>query len=138
MSQKERAGTDTQLRLPISAGDIFYPMPAEMSDSSEENPTDSNLIYESPAWQESTSVYFQLACRLPYIRQLQALFGIWDTTILRKVDRTDQIEKALKNLRYHLIAQPDDSLSVSITVARWYKTRGDMWVCQIFGNMIIS
>jgi hypothetical protein len=101
-------------------------MPSQTSDSSDEAPSYSNVIYESPAWQESTSVYHQLACRLPYIHQVQALFGIWNTTELRTFDPTFQIEAALSNLRRHLIAQSDDSLGVSITLARWYKKQGDV------------
>lgn len=79
-------------------------------------------IFSFPIWQETTSVYFQLACRLPYLRQIESLIMACSLIGFLLSDGPGPISTVYQLL----VGQPElHSLEQALKVASQLKERGD-------------
>lgn len=107
------------------AGDFFDTVLVQDSRASIDDDDYFHNLYDSPIWQESTSVYFQLACKIPYLHQFRSIYSIASFSLVEPI-RGGDVAKAIIDFENYLIDRPCPwGLRETIEKGRHYKAKGD-------------
>lgn len=80
-----------------------------------------------PLWQLSVGTYYQLACRRPYLRQIQALMIACHLPRMTEYPTGYYpIRDAVLELRMNMLDFTDTPLPDSVRLAKLYKAKADM------------
>lgn len=84
-----------------------------------------NDFYGSPLYQQCGAVYFNLACRIPYLHQVQALVAACNLPYIDEREDASAVHKALLGLKWDLMNRPCMALRDAVNAARQFKSRAD-------------
>lgn len=82
-------------------------------------------IASCPIWKEAASVYFQLASRIPHLRQVKVLAMTCMIPLTKPLVAHDALTLANKDIRAQLLSRPACSLKATLALAELRMKIGD-------------